>query len=261
MVDEDDVTEAPPPPPPRTSRVPPRSVPPPPPAVQSSVSQSEAQAIPSVDFGGETDLSLSGQWSEDSTAYPAPPAPPAKADTSRHPPAPSKSSQQDMPRSSEELIAQWGRVGVQIHEAAAVLFDKSKKTLVGDGSYLGFITAVLKQVPNALQPTEPYDSFGYLIYGQTASEVWRRASDLMPGDIVVLQDAKFKGHKGLHTYNQIVGVGEPLVGILGDYEVKKAKVKVFQANQHVGQQSVESVSYRLDDLKSGTVKVFRVLES
>ncbi|EMD40188.1 hypothetical protein CERSUDRAFT_46345 [Gelatoporia subvermispora B] len=152
-------------------------------------------------------------------------------------------------------MAQWGRIGVQIHEAAAVLFEKSKKTLVGDGSYLGFVTTVLKQVPSAKQPAEPYESFGYLIYGQTASEVWRRASDLMPGDVIVLQEARFKGHKGLHSYNITVGVGEPLVGVVGDYEVKKAKVKVFQANQHVGQQSVELASYRLDDLKSGTVKV------
>ncbi|OCH87966.1 hypothetical protein OBBRIDRAFT_118190 [Obba rivulosa] len=265
MVEEDDANdEPPPPPPPRTSRAPPRSALPPQPLPQ-------IQSIPSVDFGGETDLSLSGQWSDNSTADSAPPPPPAKSSApqppTKQPSAPQPPTKQpsapqpEVPRSSEDLMSQWGRIGVQIHEAAAVLFEKSKKTLVGDGSYLGFVTTVLRQVPNAKQPADPFESFGYLIYGQTASEVWRRSSDLMPGDVIVLQDAKFKGHKGLHAYNQLVGVGEPLVGIVGDYEVKKMKAKVFQANQHVGQQSVESISYRLDDLKSGTVKVFRVLES
>ncbi|PCH39841.1 hypothetical protein WOLCODRAFT_88321 [Wolfiporia cocos MD-104 SS10] len=163
--------------------------------------------------------------------------------------------------SADDLIAQWGRVGIQIHEAATVLFEKSKKSLVGDGTFLGFITAVLNQVPNALQPEPPYDMFGYLIYAQAGSSVQRRVSDVMPGDIIVLQDAKFKGHKGLQMYHQTVGAGEPLYAVIADCEVKKSKVKVFQANQHVGQQTVESASYRLEDLKSGSIKIYRVLET
>jgi len=158
-------------------------------------------------------------------------------------------------------VKQWGRVGVQIHETAAVLFDKSKKTLVGDGSYLGFVTAVLGQVPNAAHPVPPFDNFGYLIYMQTGGSVQRRITDVMPGDVIMIQEAKLKGHKGLQSYNQTAGVGGPLYAIVSDYEMKKSKVRVFQANQHVGQQTVESVSYRLEDLKSGSVKIFRVLEA
>ena len=41
--------------------------------------------------------------------------------------------------------------------------------------------------------------------------------------------------------HQNVGMGQRLVAIVADFEVKKSKVKVFQANQHVGQQ----VSYAL----------------
>jgi len=83
----------------------------------------------------------------------------------------------------------------------------------------------------------------------------------MPGDVVTLFDAKLKGHKGLQIYSQHVGIAEPLVGIISEFEQKKSKIKVFHANQHVGQQTVESVSYRLEDLKSGTVKIFRALET
>ena len=131
---------------------------------------------------------------------------------------------------------QWGRVGVQIHETASVLYEKSKKSLVGDGSYLGFITAVLSQVPNASHPAPPFDNLGYLIYMQTGGSVQRRVTDVMPGDLIVIQEAKFKGHKGLQSYHQTAGVGEPLYAIVSDYEQKKSKVRVFQANQHVGQQ-------------------------
>jgi len=162
--------------------------------------------------------------------------------------------------SADDLIAVWGRVGVQICEVATTLFEKSKKSLIGDGSYYGFLRAVFAQVSNAMMPSGTSE-FGYLVYAQTGSAVNRRASDIMPGDVVALYDAKLKGHKGLQSYNQHVGTNEPLVGIVSDFEIKKSKVKVFHANQHVGQQTVESVSYRLEDLKSGSVKVFRVLEA
>ncbi|EGO19377.1 hypothetical protein SERLADRAFT_402894 [Serpula lacrymans var. lacrymans S7.9] len=119
--------------------------------------------------------------------------------------------------------------------------------------------AVLHGVPNAMQPSGM--DFGHIVYAQTSSAVQRRMSEILPGDIIALYDAKFKGHKGLQTYHQSVGVGEPLVGVINEFETKKSKVRVFQANQHVGQQTVESVSYRLEDMKSGHVKIFRVLES
>ncbi|KAH0826169.1 hypothetical protein J3R83DRAFT_5591 [Lanmaoa asiatica] len=107
----------------------------------------------------------------------------------------------------------------------------------------------------------------------------RRVSGVLPGDVIAFWDAKLKGHKGLHVYTQTAGAGSgPLVGIVSEFDAKKSKVRVWQANQHVGQQvnlsvfrrlarakhgvltlratqTVEKVSYRLEDLKSGQVKV------
>ena len=238
MVDQAEEVDEAPPPPPRGSRPPPRAPPrAPPPAPE--VAQPEANTIPNIDFGGETDLSLSAQWSEDSTSYPpaaVPQPPPAAAEAPPTRPRQASASEQHL--SADELMAHWGRVGVQIHEVAAALFEKSKKSVVGDGSYLGFVTAVLDQVPTAagVSASSDVDELGYLVYSQAAGAVQRRASDIMPGDIFVAREAKFKGHKGLQSYTQNVGVGPPLVGIIGDFEVKKSKVKVYQANQHVGQQ-------------------------
>jgi len=123
-------------------------------------------------------------------------------------------------------------IGKQVQSVAASLFDKSKKLVIGDGTSQGFVDAVLAQVPQASK-----SSHGHLIYVQTGNTVSRRLSNIMPGDIVELAEAKLKGHKGLQSYNQTAGtVQEPLVGIVGDFEAKKSKIKVFQANQHVGSQ-------------------------
>ena len=137
--------------------------------------------------------------------------------------------------SPDELTAVWGRVGVQVFEAATALFDKSKRSLIGDGSHHGFVTAVFDEVPSALPPSS--SGYGYLIYAQNGSAVQRRVSDIMPGDVVALYDAKLGGRKALTSYHlEVGGSGEPLVGIVSEFETKKSKIKVFQANQHVGQQ-------------------------
>ncbi|KAK1219871.1 assembly of actin patch protein, partial [Marasmius sp. AFHP31] len=86
------------------------------------------------------------------------------------------------------------------------LMAKSKRALIGDGTYRGFVDATLAQVlPNVATP----DSYGYLIYQQTGSSVQKRMSKILLGDIMWLKDAKMKGHKG-HT--QHVGKGDDACG-------------------------------------------------
>jgi myosin tail region-interacting protein MTI1 len=236
MVDEPENTlldEA----PPRPSRGPPSR--PAPPPTKEGVSEWEMPSIPTSFDGPQLDLSLSS-WSEDSTSFPGPPAPAPPAfssaqQESKQPPAQAPPKlPTDVQLSSDELMAVWGRVGVQICETATTLFEKSKKLVVGDGSYYGFVSTVFSQVPNAMPPSS--SGYGYLIYSQSGSAVSRRVSDILPGDIVELYDAKLKGHKGLQSYHQEVGAGEPLVGVVNEFEAKKSKIKVFHANQHVGQQ-------------------------
>jgi hypothetical protein len=58
-------------------------------------------------------------------------------------------------------------------------------------------------------------------------------------DIVEIHEGKLKGHKGIQAYHQNVGgSGGALLGIVGEFEAKKSKMRVFHANQHVGQQQV-----------------------
>ncbi|KAF5319923.1 hypothetical protein D9611_011013 [Ephemerocybe angulata] len=214
----------------------------------------------SLEFGSE-DLSMS--WTEAEAPQEDNQITPSVSSLHRvqsppHPPAvqPARSAN-DVDLSSDDLISLWGRVGVQVCEAATNLFERSKKGLIGDGTYPGFIRAVIREVPNAVLT----DDLGYVIYKQQGGSVQKRASDIMPGDLVALHDAKFKGHKGLQAYHQNVGADEPVLGVVSEFEPKKSKIRLFQANQHVGQQTVESVSYRLEDLKSGSIIVYRVVEA
>lgn len=273
MVEEPQEEEAAPPPPPpqrpppgrRTSVGPPSRSPPVEP--QDSISsQWELPNIPtsSLEFGKE-DLAMSWTEAEAPGADEITPSasshnPPAQARRESHPlnmPPQVTRFANEMDLSADDLIALWGRIGVQVCEAATNLFERSKKGLIGDGTYPGFIKAVMREVPSAALTPD----YGYLIYKQVGASVQKRASDIMPGDLVELHDARFKGHKGLQAYTQNVGAETPVLGVVSEFEPKKSKVRVFQANQHVGQQTVEAVSYRLEDLKSGTVTVYRVVEA
>jgi len=140
-----------------------------------------------------------------------------------------------LPRiSADDLRALWNRVGVHVAEAASGLLERSKRTLVGTGSYEGFIAEALAQVPNAAAPHRPGE-YGFLIYAQTGAQVHTRLTDIMPGDVVVLEAARLKGHKGLHTYSMSAGEGSPCMGVVGEFDPKKLKLKALQANQRVGQ--------------------------
>ncbi|SMN18478.1 similar to Saccharomyces cerevisiae YJL020C BBC1 Protein possibly involved in assembly of actin patches [Maudiozyma saulgeensis] len=71
------------------------------------------------------------------------------------------------------------------------------------------------------------------------------------GDIVVIRKAKFETHKG------VVNVGEPdlFVAVVTSYDFTKGKLRVIEEHKGVLVQS----SYRLSKMKSGKMKVFRVL--
>ena len=130
----------------------------------------------------------------------------------------------------------WRRVGARVVVVAAELFEESRKTQVGDGTYVGFVNTALDRVPTASTVSGEDASIGYPIYVQTGPKVTRRAADIMPGDIITLREAKLKGHKGIKHYDQIVGRGTPVVAIVGEFRSRKATVKAYQATQQTGDQ-------------------------
>lgn len=72
------------------------------------------------------------------------------------------------------------------------------------------------------------------------------------GDIVVINSAKFK-----HNLTTVkVGTDKPEVAVLESYDSKKRKIKVLEVGKDG---SVVEGGYRLEDLKSGEVKIFRAI--
>ncbi|CAK5271993.1 unnamed protein product [Mycena citricolor] len=172
-------------------------------------------------------------------------------------PRPQSSQQHPTPASppvsmtADELIGVWGRVGVHLCEAATQLFERQT---AGDGN---FVSSALGMVPNArIGNTEK--GWGYVVYTQSAAHPVQQTTDVLPGDIAVFFDCRFKGHKGLVGYSVSIGAGEPAVGIVSEYSAsgKKRKVRVFHQPG-----KIEVGSFRLEDLKSGIVKFYRVLEA
>ena len=143
----------------------------------------------------------------------------------------------------EQLKATWLRVGIQVYEGVIELFEKSEKTVVGDGTYVGFVNAVLERVINASTVEPDASSFGYPIYVQKGPTVIWRVADIMPGDIIVLQDAKLKGFKGLKTYLQRIGEGTPVVGIIIEHKSRKCSVKVYQACKQAGNRVRHTINH------------------
>ena len=191
----------------------------------------ELPSIPSgsFDLGSRPEESMQMSWTEVGGAS-------SSAQTELHTYPPGSSSNYSPFAGStpatlgpEALAALAQRLNPRIIDSTHSIHEKSKKNVIGDGSSLGFLQQVLTTVPTASA-----ESLGHLIYAQTGASVTRRAGDIVPGDIIALYDAKFKGHKGLSSYSIVVGsADDPLLGIVSDFSAsgKRAKLKAFAVNQ------------------------------
>lgn len=85
----------------------------------------------------------------------------------------------------------------------------------------------------------------------------KSSDEIKAGDIVACFNSDFKGKKGLTPYHLVLGSQlEPTLAIVVEVETKKNKLKCVLQNANKGP---EEVSLRLDDLKSGVLKVFRAV--
>lgn len=124
-----------------------------------------------------------------------------------------------------------------------------------------FVPVVISQVPGALKPIG-VKSFGAPIYTNLANASVRQFDEIRPGDVVTFRNAKFQGHKGgLHQkYSSEAGKGDSIhVGVVFEWDGTKKKVKVLEQSQDQKNNKIRQESYKLNDLKSGEVKAFRVV--
>ncbi|KAG8531560.1 uncharacterized protein KY384_003190 [Bacidia gigantensis] len=164
----------------------------------------------------------------------------------RHEPPP-RSPRQD------ELEGAHGSIGVRLAESA-----KSKEgTTIGEGSPHSLPLEIITSIPDALRPVG-IRAYGAVVYANLANASVQQHDEIRPGDVVTFRNAKFGGHKGPMKAKYSLEVGKPdHVGIVVDWDGTKKKLRAWEQGRE--SKKVKAESYKLGDMKSGEVKVWRVM--
>ncbi|KAL6946888.1 hypothetical protein ACO0QE_001741 [Hanseniaspora vineae] len=80
---------------------------------------------------------------------------------------------------------------------------------------------------------------------------------ILPGDILVLKNAKFHSSKLLHDSNVVVGKEVPESSIITEFDEAKGKFRVIVQDAHG---KITQSKYKLHDMKSGKLRVFRPVD-
>jgi len=153
----------------------------------------------------------------------------------------------------DQLENAHSRFGSHIAEGAA----PKEGSLVGDGSPSSLVLDLLSALPEALLPVG-VRAFGALVYANLANASVRQFDEIRPGDIVTFRNAKFQGHRGAMHSKYSNEVGKPdHVGVVIDWDGTKKKVRTWEQGRE--SKKVKAESFKLGDMRSGEVKVWRVM--
>lgn len=164
----------------------------------------------------------------------------------RHEPPPARLRQ-------DQLEAAHARFGQRILDSA----NSKHNTVVGDGSPAALVLELIRPLPSALLPVGTR-AYGALIYANIANASVQQFDEIRPGDIITFRNAKFQGKHGpVHT-KYSVDVGKPdHVGVVVDWDGTKKKVRAWEQGRE--NKKVKMESFKVGDLKSGEVRVWRVM--
>ncbi|KAF2091459.1 hypothetical protein K490DRAFT_31654 [Saccharata proteae CBS 121410] len=153
----------------------------------------------------------------------------------------------------DQLENAWERFGRRISEDVAA----KQNTVVGDGSPQSLVLEALKPLQSALLPVGTR-AYGALVYANLANASVQQNDEIRPGDIISLRNAKFQGKHGpMHSkYSEDVGKPDH-VGIVVEWDGTKKKVRAYEQGRENKKVKVES--FRMGDLRSGEVRIWRVM--
>jgi hypothetical protein len=163
--------------------------------------------------------------------------------TQRHLPPPP-------PPSKNDLELRHDQIGSQI-----IAISQAKLgSCVGDGSSLALVNEVFSKLEGCL-PSAGVRSHGALVYSNLGNSSTTQFDEIRPGDIVAFRSAVFQISGGLRG-KSTTEVGKPdHVAVIQEWNGIKKKLKVLeQRREH---KKVAHNSYKIGDLKSGEVHVFR----
>ncbi|KAL2761237.1 hypothetical protein ACRALDRAFT_1037819 [Sodiomyces alcalophilus JCM 7366] len=132
-----------------------------------------------------------------------------------------------------------------------------KDSVVGDGTPQGLVRELLRPFKDALAPVGTR-AYGALVYSNLANASTQQYDEIRPGDIVSIRNARFQGKHGPMHAKYSAEVGKPdHVAIVAEWDGTKRKIRAWEQGRENKKVKVES--FRLDDLRSGEVKVWRLM--
>lgn len=164
----------------------------------------------------------------------------------RHEPPPARLRQDQLEAAHEEY-------GPRIAKDV----ESKQNTVVGDGTPHGLIVELLRPYKDVLRPVSTR-SFGALVYANLANASTQNWDEIRSGDIISFRNARFQGKHGAMHAKYSDDVGKPdHVGVVCDWDGSKKKVRVWEQGR--ASKKVKMESFRMGDLRSGEVRVWRVM--
>jgi hypothetical protein len=157
-----------------------------------------------------------------------------------------------LPR-QDQLESAHLQIGTRVTEGVNAI----QNTTVPDGTPFGLVKHLLSPLTDALRPVGNR-AYGALVYSNMANASVQQTDEIRPGDIVSFRNARFQGHRGTMHQKYSAEVGKPdHVGIVVDWDGTKKKIRAWEQGRESKKVKVES--FKLNDLRSGECKVWRVM--
>lgn len=162
------------------------------------------------------------------------------------------------PPRRDQLENASAQYGTQIAKAAAGMVGSS----VADGSAQGLVHELLRPHSTALLPIGSR-AYGALVYANLGNASTQQYDEIRPGDIVTFRNARFAGHKGSLHAKYSMDVGKPEhVAVVAEWDGTKKKIRALEQGRDLEKgkkPKVREESFKVGDLKSGEVMVWRVM--
>ncbi|KAI4161109.1 MAG: hypothetical protein LQ342_005146 [Letrouitia transgressa] len=153
----------------------------------------------------------------------------------------------------DQLEAASTRFGAHIIEGA----NSKKETIVGDGTPNALVSDLMTSLPDVLKPVG-VRAYGALVYSNLANASVQQFDEIRSGDIITFRNTKFQGHRGTMHSKYSAEVGKPdHVAIVVDWDGTKKKIRAWEQGRE--SKKVKMESFKLSDMRSGEVKVWRAM--
>lgn len=153
----------------------------------------------------------------------------------------------------DQLEAAHDKFGARIAEKANQLVNHA----VGNGTPIALISELLQRFPDAV-PAVGIRAFGATVYANMANATVQQFDEIRTGDIISFRNTKMQGHRGPVKQKYNIDVGRPdHVAIVVDWDGTKKKIRAWEQGRESKKVRIES--FKLGDIKSGEVKIWRVV--